>query len=86
VRSPGLESSAGAPSGPGSGAWHFAGLDALDGDFGAACSRGFGRRRAGGRRLLSLQVYWGVLLLFVEPRWGWLSVAGVALCAVNRLA
>jgi V/A-type H+-transporting ATPase subunit I len=32
-----------------------------------------------------LLVYWGVLLLIVEPRWGWLAVAGLLLCAANQL-
>jgi V/A-type H+-transporting ATPase subunit I len=32
-----------------------------------------------------LMVYWGVLLLMVDPRFGWLAVTGVALCGANRL-
>jgi V/A-type H+-transporting ATPase subunit I len=32
-----------------------------------------------------LLVYWGFLLVIVEPRAGWLIPAGVLLCAVNRL-
>jgi V/A-type H+-transporting ATPase subunit I len=32
-----------------------------------------------------LMVYWGLLLLIVDPRFGWLAVAGVILCVGNRL-
>ncbi len=50
----------------------------------ATCWRGEAGTRgvADGAQLL---VYWGLLLLFVDPRWGWLSVLGVALCALGHL-
>jgi V/A-type H+-transporting ATPase subunit I len=48
------------------------------------CWRGEGRSQ-GVADAAQLLVYWGVLLLFVEPAWGWLAVAGVALCAANQL-
>jgi V/A-type H+-transporting ATPase subunit I len=32
-----------------------------------------------------LLAYWGLLLLFIDPRLGWLAVIGVALCLANRL-
>lgn len=48
------------------------------------CWRGEGGSR-GVADAAQLLVYWGLLLLILDPRWGWLAVAGAMLCVANRL-
>jgi V/A-type H+/Na+-transporting ATPase subunit I len=35
--------------------------------------------------LAQLLVYWGILLMFLEPRLGWLAVVGTLLCVANQV-
>ena len=48
------------------------------------CWRGEGRSK-GVADAAQLLVYWGIILAFVDLRLGWLAVAGMLLCGVNRL-
>lgn len=48
------------------------------------CWRGEGRSR-GVADVAQLLVYWGILLVLVDLRLGWLALAGLALCLGNRL-
>jgi V/A-type H+/Na+-transporting ATPase subunit I len=48
------------------------------------CWRGEGSS-AGVADAAQLLTYWGLLLAVADLRFGWVAVAGVALCAVNRL-
>jgi V/A-type H+-transporting ATPase subunit I len=48
------------------------------------CWRGEGGSR-GVSDLAQLLVYWGILLIILDPRLGWLSVAGTLLCVANQV-
>jgi V/A-type H+-transporting ATPase subunit I len=52
--------------------------------FVGTCWRGEGGSR-GLSDLAQLLVYWGILLMFLDPRLGWLAVAGVVLCIANQV-
>jgi len=48
------------------------------------CWRGEGSSQ-GVSDAAQILVYWGILLMILDPRLGWLSVAGVVICAANQL-
>ncbi|MEA3275507.1 MAG: V-type ATPase 116kDa subunit family protein [Pseudomonadota bacterium] len=48
------------------------------------CWRGQGRSE-GVADVAQLLVYWGIILAFLDVRFGWLCLAGASLCIVNRL-
>ncbi len=52
--------------------------------FVGTCWHGQGGSR-GVSDLAQLLVYWGILLMFLEPRLGWLAVAGTLLCLGNQV-
>jgi len=49
-----------------------------------SCWRGEAGSR-GVSDLAQLLVYWGLLLMFLDPGFGWMALAGVVLCAANQV-